>query len=368
MNIFYRIFFRLILFVLFVMPTFLYAASIYFVPTSGNYTVGEQFSVNVFVSNNDKEMNAVKATISSIGNNLQIVSVSQSGSIIDFWAQEPQLRGGNNVYFEGVMLGGGYSGSAGKIATLIVRARSKGNATLSVLSGNVLANDGKGTKLPTTLGTAHFKITGAKSLTAPIMETIPKDFIFTKNLQQKDKGDEVKYLQTCLKNYGFYTENITGYFGKHTKQAITDFQEYYRDDILVPLGFKNGTGFVQKTTREKLNAVCFIAPVVEEPKQPITERASIETTSKREVPFYTNVWFWVGTTAILFIIVILLLLIIISFLLRKTSKEKQQLQKQTLRKKGAVLRRTHKQLLTTKTKIEKELQETENKLKKFSEE
>ncbi len=371
MNIFYKMFFRLILFVFFIMPTFSYAASIYFVPSSGNYTVGEQFSVNVFVSSSEKEMNAVKATISSIGNNLQIVSVSQSGSIIDFWAQEPQLIGSNDIYFEGVMLGGGYSGSAGKLATLVVRARSKGDATFSVLSGDILANDGKGTKLPTTLGVARFKITSAKSLTVPStdVETIPKDFIFTKDLRQKDKGDEVKYLQICLKDQGFYTEDITGYFGLKTKQAVADFQEYYRDDILAPWGFENGTGFVQKTTREKLNAVCFVAPVVEETKQPITEeQIPTEAIIKSDTLFYANVWFWVVATAVLMVIIILLLLVIISLLLRRAPNHFERKHKQVLVKEEKALRQTHRQLLMTKMKIEKDLQNAENKLKKFSKE
>ncbi len=369
MNIFYKIFFGLILLVFFATPAFSYAASIYFVPSSGSYTVGEQFSINIFVSSDAQEMNAAKATIKSLNNNLQIVSVSQAGSIIDFWAQKPQLNGNNSAYFEGVMLGSGYSGSAGKLVTLVVRARAVGSTALVVSSGSVLANDGLGTKLSTNLGKANFSVSAKKTESTLVSKSIPDRFVFTKDLQQRDKGEEVKSLQICLKDLGFYTEDITGYFGTKTKQSVMDFQEHYQEDILTPWGFEQGTGLVQKTTREKLNAVCFKETLIGEIKQPKEEKTiPNEVVTKEKTSFYTNVWFWVGTTAFLLIVVILLLLIIISLLLRRTSELRQRQEKLTLRREKSILRRTHKRLLTTKTKIEKELQETENKLEKFSKE
>ena len=47
--------------------------------------------------------------------------------------------------------------------------------------------------------------------------------------------------------------NETNYFGSLTKSAVIRFQEKYRNDILAPWGFANGTGYVGRTTMEKLN-------------------------------------------------------------------------------------------------------------------
>lgn len=363
----YKVFFGLALFAFFAAPTFSYAASIYFAPSSGSYEVGEQFSVNIFVSSDGQDINAAKATIESIGNNLQLVSVSQAGSIIDFWAREPQINGGGTVHFEGVLLGGGYSGSAGKLATVVLRARSVGDAVLSITSGSILANDGQGTELLTNLGTARFTITPATVLQKE--EKVSDGFIFSKYLRQGGRGNEVSYLQICLRDQEFYGEDITGFFGTLTKQAVIDFQEAYRDDVLVPGGFSRGTGQVGESTRKKLNEVCFVAQVVEEPERPLIEEPALtEVITEEKEPFYTDIWFWVGVTAVLMIIIILLLLVIISLLLRRAPNHFERKHKQALVKEEKVLRQTHRQLLITKMKIEKDLQKAENKLKKFSKE
>lgn len=74
-----------------------------------------------------------------------------------------------------------------------------------------------------------------------------------RNLRQGSSGDDVKTLQSLLLKEGVYPEGlITGYFGNLTKQAVIRFQEKYRDEILAPIGLINGTGFVGKATRAKL--------------------------------------------------------------------------------------------------------------------
>jgi hypothetical protein len=91
---------------------------------------------------------------------------------------------------------------------------------------------------------------------------IPTAFFFTTNLKQGVINIAVKYLQMLL-NQGKDTQlaesgvgslgNETTYFGPKTTQAVIKFQEKYKDEILKPLGFISGTGFVGKTTRDKLN-------------------------------------------------------------------------------------------------------------------
>jgi hypothetical protein len=69
-------------------------------------------------------------------------------------------------------------------------------------------------------------------------------------------NQEVSCLQEFLKNQeaGIYPEGlITGNFLSLTKAAAIRFQEKYADEILVPLGLTNGTGFVGERTRTKIN-------------------------------------------------------------------------------------------------------------------
>jgi len=86
-----------------------------------------------------------------------------------------------------------------------------------------------------------------------------KEFQFKNDLKLGSQGDEVRELQKCLaRDPEVYPEaEISGFFGNLTKRAVIKFQEKYKEEILEPWGFKEGTGMVSKTTREKLNEICF---------------------------------------------------------------------------------------------------------------
>jgi len=83
-------------------------------------------------------------------------------------------------------------------------------------------------------------------------------FSFKSYLENGSNGSEVTSLQKCLALFpDIYPDGeITGYFGDATEQAVIRFQEKYRQDILEPWEFDEGTGIVAKTTRQKLNEVC----------------------------------------------------------------------------------------------------------------
>lgn len=89
------------------------------------------------------------------------------------------------------------------------------------------------------------------------------EFQFKSDLKIGSRGKEVEELQKCLaKDPEVYSEGeITGFFGNQTKEAVIKFQEKYKKDILEPWGFEKGTGIISKTTRDKLNEICFEKPI-----------------------------------------------------------------------------------------------------------
>ncbi len=99
-------------------------------------------------------------------------------------------------------------------------------------------------------------------------------FQFKNNLKSGSQGQEVKELQKCLaKDPEVYPEGeITGVFGKLTKAAVIRFQEKYKKEILEPQGLEKGTGEVLKSTRTKLNEICF-----ENPEEKIFLKFSLAT-------------------------------------------------------------------------------------------
>jgi hypothetical protein len=138
------------------------AATLYFSPSSGSYTVGSTLSTSVYVSSADQAMNAASGVISFPQDKLEVTSLSKSGSIFTLWVQEPSfLNSVGTINFEGIVLNPGFSGATGKILTANFKVKVAGVATLNFSSGSVLANDGKGTNILTSLGNVQFSLGGA---------------------------------------------------------------------------------------------------------------------------------------------------------------------------------------------------------------
>ena len=83
-------------------------------------------------------------------------------------------------------------------------------------------------------------IAGCKTL-----EKLYSDFASVYRLTLGDKGDDVWNLQKKLKKYGYYTQEITGYYGSITKSAVEKFQMIHGLSI---------DGKAGKETWERLNA------------------------------------------------------------------------------------------------------------------
>jgi Cohesin domain len=137
------------------------AATMSLSPGTGVYASGATFTVRVSVNSSGKSINAAEGTISFNPSELSVVSVSRSGSIFNLWVAEPSFsNGAGTVSFSGG-LPAGYTGSSGNIMSITFRAKGSGASKVSFANGSVLANDGMGTNVLTSMSGGTFTINAA---------------------------------------------------------------------------------------------------------------------------------------------------------------------------------------------------------------
>lgn len=116
-------------------------------PVRGAYGEGKAFSVDVVLLAKDP-VNTVGVTLEYDPTLLEVLGISKKGSVVNLWIEEPSYDEGlGSVRFSGgITLPKGFTGK-GKLATILFRARTLGEARVKITNANVLAHDGSGTDI-----------------------------------------------------------------------------------------------------------------------------------------------------------------------------------------------------------------------------
>jgi len=134
-------------------------ASLYLAPSTGTYTVGNTFSIEVKVNTGGVAINAADGTIVFNPDKLEVVGVSKTNSIFSLWVQDPSFSNSlGTVTFAGGRPTPGYTGAAGGIITITFKAKTATYSTANVTfaGGSVLADDGKGTNVLSNMGSGVY--------------------------------------------------------------------------------------------------------------------------------------------------------------------------------------------------------------------
>ena len=141
-----------------------HAATLSFSPSTKTVSVGQTFTVTVEVSSADQSMNAASVDIAFPSDKLHVLSLSETNSIMDLWVQNPTFSdapGGGEVLAQGVVLTPGFIGASGDVLKIVFQAIAQGTASVSFSSGSVLANDGNGTNILSSMARASYAIVPA---------------------------------------------------------------------------------------------------------------------------------------------------------------------------------------------------------------
>jgi len=155
------------------------AAEMFFTSSNQKPAVGELFKADFFLNTQEENINAMAGKVVFSPDLLELQEVRDGNSIINLWVDRPVLKDGG-VSFSGITPGG-YHGTNGLLFSLIFRVLKPGKISVSLVDGQALLNDGKGTAAK--LSTPVFNLqTGAKSEGAQIDYSIddktpPESFV-----------------------------------------------------------------------------------------------------------------------------------------------------------------------------------------------
>ncbi|OGZ23649.1 MAG: hypothetical protein A3A08_02175 [Candidatus Nealsonbacteria bacterium RIFCSPLOWO2_01_FULL_41_9] len=127
-------------------------AKLFLSPSTGSFIVGSTFDVSVIVDTDEVSINTVKTEIYFPADYLQITAPSSGKSFFSLWLEQPVYSNIEGTISFAGGIPGGIKTSSGIVSTITFRAIKAGEAVIKILpSSNVLANDGKGTQILSTI-------------------------------------------------------------------------------------------------------------------------------------------------------------------------------------------------------------------------
>ena len=116
--------------------------------TPETYQVGEEFTLTIQVTS-DIPANTYAASLQFPANNLQVVDIIDTNSVVDLWVEEPSVHdAADSLFFAGGSLQPtGFTGTD-TLLEVIFTATSPGTATFTIADLEIYAHDGQGSAIP----------------------------------------------------------------------------------------------------------------------------------------------------------------------------------------------------------------------------
>lgn len=149
------------------LPGSLLAATLSVTPATGVYNAGATFTARVVVNTAGKSINAAEGIVKFNPSELSVVSVDRSSSIFNLWVTEPTYsNSAGTISFSGG-LPSGYTGGGGNVFSITFRTKAAGAPKVSLTGGSVLANDGMGTNVLTSMSGGTYTVQAPSTTPTP---------------------------------------------------------------------------------------------------------------------------------------------------------------------------------------------------------
>jgi len=148
-------------------PVLADGASLYLSPSTATQVLNSKFTIAIKISTGGQSINAGQGSLTYDKSLVKILSIAK-GSVFKLWTEEPTFSAGaGTIDFGGGVPRPGYTGNGGTIAVITMQAIKIGTAAINFTSGDVLAADGMGTNILSSMGPASINITAAVTAPAP---------------------------------------------------------------------------------------------------------------------------------------------------------------------------------------------------------
>jgi|GEM_PF-2318671 hypothetical protein len=175
------------------------ASLLYLTPSTGKLAVGDELTVTVFADTQGKSVNIAESNISFTSDTLELLDVQQGSTFLLPTPGSPN-KDSSSVYFGGGLPNPGYNGISGVLGTMKFRAKAPGHASVNITRGNILLNDGAGTKDSAAVSSASFIVTAppvgpvtVSSSTHPLQDAWSKNKGVSLNWTLPERGYGVSY-------------------------------------------------------------------------------------------------------------------------------------------------------------------------------
>lgn len=150
------------------------AATLSVSPDTGVYSSNNTFTVSVRINTQGQEINAAEGILSFNPRQLSVVSLDRSSSIFNLWVTDPAFsNSAGTVEFSGGSPAG-YTGGAGTVLSITFRSLGSGPARVSFTDGSVLANDGQGSNILSSMSGATYTVQAPSASPEPeVIEYVP---------------------------------------------------------------------------------------------------------------------------------------------------------------------------------------------------
>jgi len=208
---------------LLIAPRFVFASELYLGTAQQDWQVGDQTQFTLYLSA-PESINAVEGKIIFPADILELKEIKTGDSVINLWAEQPQLDKDGEIIFSGITPGG-YQGDGRAVFSMIFSAKKAGAGSIIISEAKALKNDGKGTDSQAKISNFQFAVVAKSSTSKPV---ILNDLKNKNSLKPEVFQPEINRSSEIFNNQWFLAFNAVD---KNSGLASYEIKEVRPDNI-----------------------------------------------------------------------------------------------------------------------------------------